>query len=153
MLVVASSVGRAVIFLMIHDPVDDHFLVDAVSGQKPVKEFAAEIRALEQTLTANKRGTIEKLFGKPAKKPEKDFAMPVAQPRMFGISGIRSADEKKNKDHTEFHPVGDFAGIEVWYGIDGETPSFALLYFKVDKTFPKLKKVEEKAAEKPVKPA
>lgn len=153
MLVVVNSGVRAVIILMIHDSVDDHFLVDDVSGQKPVKEFAAEIHAFEQTLTANKRETIEKLLGKPANKPGKDFAMPVAQPRQFMISGIRYADENKNKDHTEFYPVGDFAGIEVRYGIDGETPNFALLYFKVDKTFPKLKKLEEKVTEKPAKPA
>lgn len=153
LLAVVGSSARAIIILRIDDPVDDSDLVDAVSGQKPVKEFAAEIWAFEQTITANNCDKIEKLLGKPAKKPGKDYAIPVAQHRLFGISGLHYADKKLNKHHTEFYPVGDFAGIEVWYGIDGQTPQFAVLYFKVDKTFPKLRKVEEKATDKPVKPA
>jgi hypothetical protein len=40
-LVAGASHCRAVIHVMIFDPVDDHDLVVAVSGQKPVKEFAA----------------------------------------------------------------------------------------------------------------
>jgi hypothetical protein len=148
-LVVAASASRAVIFLIIDDPVDDYELVDAVSGQKPVKEFAAEIDALKRAVTVDDIDKIEKLFGKPARKPGKDYAMPVAQSRKFWISGIRYADEKMNKDHTEFYPIGDFAGIEVWYGIDGKRPRFALFYFKMDETFPKLKKVEGKDAERP----
>ena len=151
MLAALVSGARATIEVKIEDRVDDDKLVDAVSGQKPVKEFAAEIEALEQTITANKRDKVEKLLGKPVEKPGKDFALPVAQHRMYSISGIRYADEKKNKNHIEFYSVGDFAVIEVWYAIDGESPQFAVLYFKVDDTFPKLKKIEEKAYEKPAK--
>jgi len=44
----------------------------------------------------------------------------------------------------------DFAGIEVSYGTNGTSSQFAVLYFKVDKAFPKLKKVEEKS--KPAEP-
>jgi hypothetical protein len=144
-LVVFVSGSRAIVTLLIHDPVDDRALVDAVSGQKPVKEFAAEIEALEKILLAKDKEKIEKLLGKPAPKPEKDYAMPVGQPRGFTISGLRYADEKKNKDHTAFYPVGDFAGIEVRYAVDGTSPQFALLYFKLDDQFPKLKQLEEKA--------
>src|SRR5262245_20602770 len=121
-LAAAASGSRAIITLMLDDPVDDRILVDAVLGQKPVKEFAAEIEALERTVTAHDVEKIEKLFGKPARKAARDYAMPVAQPRTVTISGIRYADEKLNKDHTEFYPTGDFAGIEVWYGIDGKSP-------------------------------
>jgi hypothetical protein len=148
---VASS-SRAVIILTIHDPVDDHELVDAVSGQKPVKEFAAEIEALEKILLTNDKEKIEKLLGKPAPKAGKDYAIPVGQHRMYAISGIRYADEKMNKDHTAYYAIGDFAGIEVRYGIDGTSPQFAVLYFKVDDAFPKLKKVEEKPIDKPAEP-
>jgi hypothetical protein len=151
-LAAAASGSRAVIFVMIHDPMDDRALVDAVSGQKPVREFAAEIEALEKTLLANNKEKIEKLLGKPAPKPAKDHAMPVGQHRAFAISGLRYADEKLNKDHTAYYPIGDFAGIEVRYGIDGTSPQFAVLYFKVDDAFPKLKKVEEKAIAKPADP-
>ena len=113
-LAAVTSSSRAVIFLMIHDPVDDFLLVNAVSGQKSVKEFAAEIMALESTVTANDVEKIEKLFGKPARRPAEDYAMPVAQSRGFSISGLRYADEKMNKDHSEFCPIGDSRHIEVW---------------------------------------
>jgi hypothetical protein len=148
LLALVASSAPAPIILKIHDEVEEYALIDAVSGQKPVKDFRAEIGALEKTLTANNRAKIEKILGKPAQKPGKDYAMPVGQPRMIMISGLRYADEKLNKDHTEFYPVHDFAGIEVHYGIDGESSQYALLYFKVDKTFPKLKKLEE---DKPAK--
>jgi hypothetical protein len=45
MLAAVASVSRASIIVPIYDPVDDSALVEAVSGQKPVKEFAAEIEA------------------------------------------------------------------------------------------------------------
>jgi hypothetical protein len=102
-------------------------------------------------VVANDIEKIEKHFGKPARNSAMDYAMPVAQARGFMVSGIRSVDETSNKDHAAFYPVGDFAGIEVWYGIHGRTPQFALLYFKVDGTFPKLKKVEGEAADKPAR--
>jgi hypothetical protein len=149
---VVASCSHAVIILMIDDPVDDYTLVDAVSGQRPVKEFSAEIEALENTLLANDKEKVEKLLGKPAPKPEKGYAIPVAQHRVFAISGIRYADEKRNKDHTDYYPVGDFAGIEIRYGINGTSPQFAVLYFKVDDAFPKLRKTEEKSIDKPANP-
>src|SRR4051794_14368266 len=98
-LAAVASGSRAVIFLMIDDPVDDQALVDAVSGQKPVKEFAAEITAWEKTLLAKDKEKIEKLLGKPAPKPGEGYAIPVGQHRAFAISGLRYADEKRNKDH------------------------------------------------------
>jgi hypothetical protein len=140
------------ITMMIHDDVDDYALIRAVSGQKPVKDFCAEIDALDKLVCANNRQRIEKALGKPAPKPGKDYAMPVAQHRMFGLSGIRYADEKMNKDHTEYYPIGDSAGIEVWYGINGESPQIALLYFKMNADFPQLKVVEDKNVKKSAKP-
>jgi hypothetical protein len=43
------------------------------------------------------------VLGKPAARPAKTYAMPVAQPRLTTISGRRFADEKLNKDHKEFY--------------------------------------------------
>jgi hypothetical protein len=146
LLAAAAATSRAVIFLNLYDPVDDSALVSAVSGQKPVKEFAAQIEALENILLAKDKEEIEKLLGKPAAKQAKDYAMPVAQSRKFVISGLRQRDE-----HHAFYPVGDFAGIEVHYA-NTTKPEFTVLYFKVDGTFPKLKEVEEKGGNKPAKP-
>jgi hypothetical protein len=146
-----TSTASAGLFTGLYDDVDDTFLVDAVSGQEPVTKFAKAINAFQKTLWTYKEKEIEKLLGKPAQRAKKAYAMPVAQPRAFWMSGLRYADSKLNKDHVAFYPIEDFAGIEVWYGIDGETPRIALLYFKVDKSFPKLKKVEGKAAGEPAK--
>ena len=148
-LAAAASVSRADILVWIDDPIDDWALVRAVSGQKPVKEAAAEIWAWEEALLATDESSIEKLLGKPGLKPQNGYAIPVGQHRMYGISGLRHADKEMNKDHTAYYPIGDFAGIEVRYGIDGTTPQYAVLYFKVDDAFPKLKKVE---ADKPAEP-
>jgi len=90
---------------------------------------------------------IEKLLGKPVAKPEKDYAIPVGQHRKYIISGLRV---RNNKSHTDYYSLDDFAGIELKYGRNGTTPLFAVLYFKIDKAFPKLKKVEEKG--KPAEP-
>jgi hypothetical protein len=141
-LAAAASVSRAPILVNIGDPVDDIALVYAVSGQEPVKEFAAEIKALEKTLLANDKKRIEKLLGKPGRGPGKDYALPVGQHRKFMISGLRYDDPKMNKDHTAYYPIGDFANIGVRYGVDGTSAQFAVLYFKVDNAFPKLKKLE-----------
>ena len=152
LLAAAGPEAHADVGVLIDDSVDDVALVVAVSGQKPIKEFAAEITAFRETLTASKEGRIEKLLGKPVPRRDGDYAMPVGQPRGFRMSGRFSADKAKNKHHTEFYPIGDFAGIEVWYGMDGESPVFALLYFRVDKTFPKLREVKEKGGDKSAAP-
>jgi len=152
LLAAAGPKAYAVVTVIVLDSVDDSALVVAVSGQKPVREFAAEITAFREKLTASKKGHIEKLLGKPARRRDGDYAMPVAQPRSFSMSGLRHADESENKDHSAFYPIGDSAGIEVWYKIDGESPVFALLYFRVDKAFPKLTEVKGKTTDKPAAP-
>jgi hypothetical protein len=138
-----ASDSRAPIFGFIDDREDDLALVIAVSGQKPVKEFAAEIETFEKKLLANDMENIEKLLGKPVKKPEKGLAVPIGHPRGYMISGIRSMDEKNNKDHADYYPIGDFAGIEVSYGISGTNPQYAALYFKVDGAFPRLMRLKK----------
>jgi hypothetical protein len=152
LLAVIVACAPADVIMMIHDDVDDYALIRAVSGQKPVKDFCAEIDSLDRLVCANNREKIEKALGKPAERPGKGYAMPVAQHRMFALSGIRYADEKLNRDHQEYYPIGDSGGIEVWYGINGESPQIALLYFKMDESFPKLKEVGDKGAKKPAKP-
>jgi hypothetical protein len=83
---------------------------------------------------------IEAMFGKPRPKADRTFAMPVAQPRGFGMSGLRHVDEKLNKDHKEFYLVGTFAALEIYYSLDGVSPNVILLHFRVDDTFPRLTK-------------
>jgi hypothetical protein len=145
--------GRATGIIMVEDPIDDQALVDGVSGQKPVKAFATEIDALEKMLLANKdKEKINQILGKPGPKPTKGYAIPISQHRVYGVSGLGPADPKLRKDHMAYYAIGDFAGIEIRYGITGTHPQFAVLYFKVDDAFPKLKTVEDKSSDKPAEP-
>lgn len=93
------------------------------------------------------------MLGKPVPRPTKDYAFPVTEPRIITLSVARSANPKLNNNHTAFYVIADCAGFELWYSPDGESPVFALLCFKVDTTFPKLKKVEEKGRQKSANPA
>ena len=127
------------------DDVDDRSLVGAVSEQEPVKRMKKDLEAFEKTFLSCNDKEIEKLLGKPIPRAAKAYAMPVAQARRYFMSGIISSN---SKFHNEFYSVEDFAGIEVRYGSDGETPVFVILYFKVDKAFPKLTEFERKPAEK-----
>src|SRR5262249_15244973 len=62
--------------------------------------------------------------------------------RAVGLSGIRYADPKLNKNHTDTHHIGDVGRIDVYYGIDGETPVHVHFYLKVDKGFTRLDRLE-----------
>jgi hypothetical protein len=135
---ILASTAWAGIFMRFQDDFDDSSLVSAVSEQEPVKKFNEEINSFQKTLWPCKEKEIEKFLGKPVARPEKTYAMPVAEARAVLMSGIRYSEKKMNKNHIAFYPIDDFAGLDVWYGMDGESPEFAILYFKVDKTFPKL---------------
>jgi hypothetical protein len=91
-------------------------------------------------LRQHKEADIEAMFGKPMPKADWTFAMPVAQPRGFGMSGLRHVDEKLNKDHKGFYLVGTFAALEIYYTLDGVSPNVILHHFRVDDTFPRLTK-------------
>ncbi len=132
--------ARGVIVLVLWDDCDDRDAILAVRDVQAVKAFRQRMDKFTNRLRVLKEKDIVALFGKPTTKPAKTFAMPVAQPRTIALSGIRYADHRLNKDHSEFYTIGDFAGIEVYYAIDGETPAAILLYFQRDGKFPKLAK-------------
>jgi hypothetical protein len=139
LLYLASGVHGVIIQYLPND-LDDRKLVGEVHDQEAVKAFRKELDEFVEMLSKHKQPALEKLLGKPAGRSPKGYALPVAQPRLIGRSGRRYADEKLNKDHREFYPIEQFAGIEVWYGIDGKSPGLVLVRFKADKTFPKLTK-------------
>lgn len=140
---IVHSLAFGIIVTILHDAVDDRWLILSVQGQDDVRKFNEELNKFQQTLWPFKEREIEDLLGKHTRR-EGAYAMPVAQARTIARSGLRYGDATLNKDHVASYAIGDYAGIDVWYGIDGETPHFALLYFKVDKTFPKLVKIEDK---------
>ncbi len=50
---------------------------------------------------------------------------------------------RKNQDHVDFHRLSDHGGIEIYYQIDGVTPTAVVLYFRVDRGFPRLKSAKD----------
>jgi len=138
-LLLADS-SPAVIYMFLEDEFDDRALVRAVHEEKEVVKFRQKLDDFENKLLPLKEKDFIALFGKPQEKPAKLYAMPVAQPRGFGLSGLRYGDEKMNKDHTEFYVIKDVAALEVYYQINGESPAAIVFYFPTDKDFPKLTK-------------
>src|SRR5262245_44964907 len=116
------STTRAVIFLLLRDPHDDREIVRQVQEDRKVIAFRKEVEAFAQPLLQWKERDFHALFGKPVNPKEDDYAMICTEARMIGLSGIRYADAKLNKDHTDTHLVGATGRIDVYYDIDGETP-------------------------------
>jgi len=101
-----------------------------------VKKFRADLESFQSAWAKLSEAEVEKLLGKPRARPAKTYAVPVAQPRVMITSGVGVFGEAP-MDHKEFYPVGDGAGIEVWYG-RGNTPEVVIVYLKVDEAFRKL---------------
>ena len=119
------------------DEFDDSAAIAAVSSEAHVLECRKQIDALSARLLKLKARDFVALFGSAIRKPQGVYAMPVAQPRGIILSGIRYLDEKKNKDRVEFQAIGANA-IEVYYSINGVSPSLVRFYSRVDNTFPRL---------------
>jgi len=128
----------AVIFMILTDEFDDTNLVHSFRETKSVKEFGEKLTALETRLFRFKERDFEALFGKPTARTANTFAMPVAQARGLGLSGIRYADENKNKNHEEFYLVGACAGLRVFYSLNGASPAAVIFYLRVNDQFPRL---------------
>jgi hypothetical protein len=137
-LAVFATSARSVITTFLCDEFDDFVLVLNAWDDKAVQAFHKEINELEARLLRYEEADIQTLFGRPVAMPPKTYAMPVAQAHSISMSGIRSFSPEDNKDHREFYVIQDFAGLEVWYGHDGKSPQVIILYFKVDKHFPRL---------------
>ena len=136
---VLAPTASAVITVLLWDPIDDPGLIQAAAEDPAVQAFRADLDRFTNRLMARDQPAIERLLGKASSQGVgTSFAMPVGQYRGFSMSGLRSADKSQNKDHTEFHLVGDVGAVEVWYGIDGQTPVAAVVYLAVDGAFPKL---------------
>src|SRR5438105_4455871 len=79
--------------ILIHlpDEFDDHALIASVSQVQTVSAFRKQMDDFKERLRQRKESEIVAMFGKPRPKPAQTFAMPVAQHRGFGMSGLRHA--------------------------------------------------------------
>lgn len=139
LVVVAADVGASIV-VWLPDEFDDHRVIASFQETPAVAAFSKDMDAFKERLRARKEADILAMFGKPRPKPAQTFAMPVAQRRGFGMSGLRHADAKLNKDHKEFYLIGTGAAVEIYYALDGISPYIILLYLRVDDTFPRLTK-------------
>jgi hypothetical protein len=135
------SATRAVIFRLLRDPQDDAAVVREAQEGKQVIAFRREVEAVTGRMLHWKERDFRALFGKPVAPEEREYAMMCTEARVIGLSGLRYADEKLNKDHTDTHLLGTGGRIDVYYGIDGETPVHVHYYLKVDKDFVKLDRI------------
>jgi hypothetical protein len=139
-LLLAGSPACAVVFLSLDDEFDDWGLVSKARDRPAVKSARSKLDEFKRSLLRLKERDFVALFGRPQPKPARTYAMPVAQPRGLALSGIRYSDPAMNKDHTDFYVVPGVAALEVYFGIDGESPAAIVLYFAAGKDFPKLRK-------------
>ena len=126
------------------DEFDDVRIVNATANVDSVKVSRKELLELGNQLLKLKRPDLESLLGKSVEKPAKTYAMPVGETKNVSLPGAFAAnDNRPEKDMVSFHPLGDFAAVEVYYSRNnqaGDTPLAVRFYLKVDKTFPKLTK-------------
>jgi hypothetical protein len=135
--------GASATVLVYLDEIDDMEIIKAVADAEKVKESRRELQELRDELLKLKRPSLDALLGKPKEKPAKVYAMPIAETKSVALPGLRAADDKRpDSDFVSYHPLGEFAAVEVFYSRNqaGDTPIAIRFYLKVDKTFPKLTK-------------
>lgn len=130
-----STRASAGIIMCLEDPYDKGEVINDIREDPRVVQFHDDLELLKKKLQRLKPRDMEALFGKPVAKPDKAYAFPAAERRVIALSGLRHVDDKRNKDHVDFHVIGDHAALEAYYGIDGETISIIIVYFKPDKLF------------------
>ena len=120
-LLLSGTPAGAVIFLSLEDEFDDIGLVHQAHDRPAVQASRAKLDEYTHSLWRLKERDFVAMFGKAQAKPDKTYAMPVAQARGLGLSGLRYGDPAMNKDHTDFYVVPGVAALEVYYQIDGES--------------------------------
>jgi len=123
----------------IHMIVEDEFvnreeIVEYTQDQNII-EFTKEVDQFKDKLLLLKERDFIALFGENVEMPQKTFTLSISEPRSVGLPGVRYADPLLNKDHTDFYMISGFAGLKIFYHIDGVSPAYILIYFHVDDDF------------------
>jgi hypothetical protein len=137
----AAADGARASSLVYLDEFDDYRVFKPLENNDQVQKQRKELDGLRETLLKLDRAEIEKLVGPADKKPAKTYAMPISEERSVVISGLRAASDKRpDSDFVAFHPVGDEAAVEVYYGRgeNGNKPFAVRFYLKTDDRFTKL---------------
>lgn len=142
-LLLLAPLAAAEIITVADDGLGDDDAVSAVQHDTKVEAFRRELDAVKAKLLMLKRRDLLAMFGQPAQQhegferfgqPKERHALPVAQPRCMALPGRRYREEEKNKDRIDFYGCG----LEVYYGISGESPCAVVFWLPVDANLPRL---------------
>jgi hypothetical protein len=135
-LLLCATTALAVEKIKLEDKHDDDQRVDEASKHEAVVKFAEELGRFRQQLLAKDKGELRRIFGDPLSQDLADYAMPVAQPRIIALPGLRNPGAETQ---SAVYAVKDFAALKVWHITDRGKPVAIAFYFAADKAFPRLK--------------
>jgi hypothetical protein len=141
LLVACLALPASASILLYLDDIDDFSFVSKVVEKEPVKAQGRQLKTLGDRLLKLKRPEIVKLLGGAGVQPPKGYAMPLAEGRAIGLSGLRRVDDERPDEHfIQFHAVGDYAAVQVFYGRteSGDDPVAVRFYLRVDDKFERL---------------
>ncbi|GEM_PF-5818428 len=142
---VLAGPAYACIGMLLTDEFDDTSLVFRLQEKNlQLKKLDEEVLALKKRLSVLKQRDLVAIFGEKTEKPAKTYSLPCFHPRAITLGGIRPVDPQADKSHVDFYAVGDFAGLEVFYG-DRNSPENFILYFKAGEGFAALRKEDDLA--------
>jgi hypothetical protein len=136
LLLLCATTALAVEKIKLEDKHDDDQRVDEAAKQEAVVKFAEELGRFGQQLLAKDKGELRQIFGDPLSRDLADYALPVAQPRMIALPGLRNPGAETQ---SEVYVIKDFAALKVWHITDRDKPVAIAFYFAADKVFPRLK--------------
>ena len=135
-LTLCATTAQAIEKVKLDDEYDDAQRVEEASKHEAVVKFAEELGRFRQQLLRKDRGELRGIFGGPSGRNLADHAMPIAQPRMIALPGLRNPGAETQ---SEVYAIKDFAALKTWYLTDRDHPVAIAIYFAADKAFPRLK--------------
>src|SRR5262245_36205185 len=134
-LMLCATTALAIEKIKLDDKYDDAQRVNEASKHEAVMKFAEELGRFREELLRNDKNELTRIFGAASDRDLADFAMPVAQPRMVFVPGLRNPGAETQ---SEVYVVKDFAALKVWYLTDRKNPVALAVYFAADKALPRL---------------
>jgi hypothetical protein len=132
---------RAANEIVLKDEFDDKKVVSDAREYSEVKKLAEELDEFLEYVSRYKEADLLALFGKPAARPEKMYALPCCERRALTLPVERHSD--RDKDHMDFYRIEELAAFEIVYQVDGVSPALVIVYLKVDDKFTPLTKPKD----------
>jgi hypothetical protein len=138
------SPSFAAIHMFLEAPQDELKARSGIRERPELKGLATEYKELQKNhFLPLKLVNMAQVFGPKLEKRPDDRTLPLFVPTGLGLSGLRYTDPTKNKDHIDFHAIADFAYVELYYQIDGESIAACVFYFRADDKFVPLRSADD----------